>query len=580
MDSFMRILFFCICCFSVLSRLLAAEPFSLALVMKSLSNPYFIEMERGAKIAADEYGVDLEIFGVERATDLEQQIDIMEGLIARHVDAIIIAPVDSKKLFPVCMKAIEQGITLINVDNPLCSEFQVLSDITIPFVGPDNRLGAYELGQYVAGAIGGTGDVAVIEGIRDAQNNEIRTKAFLDALGEHPAIRVVARRSANWHTDEAFGVTTEILQQHPGIKAILCANDNMAIGAVQAVEMAGKNRDIIITGYDNIDAVQALLKDKRMAATVEQHAHEMGRRGVETAYESLVEHTDVKGFPIPVDLITYDSFGCRVALLVSQQNNPFFSRMIHGAQQEAARHGIILQVLNAGDNRAHQLLDATKIIDEASAQCVILNPTDSTTGALIVELLAEHNLPVIVVDREVSNTNITSFIHADNIDGGALAARCMAKELKQGHIIEITGLPDTSAAMDRSFGFNNELNNYPVIQVTKRIAANFSREKSKGVMLDILKSGLPFDGIFAHNDTMILGCLDAFREWGYTAPCALIGFDGIPAVRTEIRAGTIHATIAQQPDIMGAAAIDNIATLLRGSTPAKRTSVPLKLITK
>lgn len=149
---------------------------TIALVMKALSNPFFSKMEAGAKKYAIEEKIPLEIFGVERETDVERQISICENLITRGYGAIVIAPSDSKKLVPICKKAIEKNIIVINIDNPLHEGTMKQLGISIPFVGSDNRVGAGMIGTYIRDKLVGRGRVIVIEGIRGVGNCILQSK--------------------------------------------------------------------------------------------------------------------------------------------------------------------------------------------------------------------------------------------------------------------------------------------------------------------------------------------------------------------------------------------------------------------
>lgn len=151
---------------------------TVALVMKALSNPFFFKMKAGAREYAQEENIPLEVFGVERETDVERQIGIFENLISRGYGAIVIAPADSKRLVPVCKKALEKNIVVINIDNPLHRESMNQFGIDIPFVGSDNRLGAQMVGKYVKKKLKGRGRVIIIEGIRGVENADLRKKGL------------------------------------------------------------------------------------------------------------------------------------------------------------------------------------------------------------------------------------------------------------------------------------------------------------------------------------------------------------------------------------------------------------------
>ncbi len=209
---------------------------TVALVMKALSNPFFFKMEEGARKYAQEENVPLEVFGVERETDVERQIGIVENLISRGYGAIVIAPADSKRLVRVCNKALDKNIVVINIDNPLHQGTMDQLGISIPFVGSDNRIGAGMVGMYVKNKLKGRGQVIVIEGIRGVENADLRKKGFIEAVTQNSAIEVISSESANWHTAEALSLATKLLQKYKSVDAIFCANDKMALGVLQALD--------------------------------------------------------------------------------------------------------------------------------------------------------------------------------------------------------------------------------------------------------------------------------------------------------------------------------------------------------
>lgn len=258
------------------SAITASKP-RIALVMKALSNPFFSKMQEGAKRFSLANNITLDVFGVDRETDVELQISMVENLLSRDYGAIVIAPADSVKLVPVCKKAIDRGIVVINIDNPLSQEEQKKYSIDIPFIGSDNRAGATMVGEYIRQKLGGVGNVLVLEGIRGVENADLRKAGFVEAVTKNSAIKILASESANWHTAEAFSLTTTLLAKFPQVDALFCANDNMALGALQALQLLGLDQRVLIGSYDNVDLVREQMRNGLIHATVEQHPQLMAR---------------------------------------------------------------------------------------------------------------------------------------------------------------------------------------------------------------------------------------------------------------------------------------------------------------
>ncbi|MEA9390735.1 sugar ABC transporter substrate-binding protein [Acerihabitans sp. TG2] len=264
----------------------------IALVMKSLANEFFLTMETGAKDYqkkhADEF--DLISNGIKNETDTANQIQIVEQMIVSKADAIIIAPSDSKALIPVVKKAVDAGIIVINIDNKF--DAAVLKDkgLNVPFVGPDNRKGAKDIGDYLAKHLKAGDQVGIIEGIPTSTNSQQRTQGYQDAMAQ-AGIKVVSVQSGQWEINNANAIAAAMLSEYPNIKALLADNDNMALGAVSAVRAAGKKGQVQVVGYDNIEAIKPMLADGRVLATADQFASQQAVFGINAALAALKNHT-------------------------------------------------------------------------------------------------------------------------------------------------------------------------------------------------------------------------------------------------------------------------------------------------
>lgn len=278
-----------------------------ALVMKSLANEFFKTMEDGArahqKANADKY--ELLCSGIKDEQDVAQQISIVEQMMAQDVKVLVIAPADSKALVPVCKKAVDAGIVVVNIDNKF--DIATLEDkkIRIPFVGPDNRKGAKLGGDYLAGKLAKGDAVAIVEGVPNAFNGVQRKLGFEDAMNA-AGMKIVSSQSANWMPDQAEKVVAGMLVQNPDLKALLCANDNMALGAVAALKSGDKAGKVLVVGYDNISAIQGLMKEGKVLCTVDQHADQIAVFGIRYGLEILSKKSAPSDKETPVDLVTAD----------------------------------------------------------------------------------------------------------------------------------------------------------------------------------------------------------------------------------------------------------------------------------
>jgi ribose transport system substrate-binding protein len=215
----------------------------------------------------------------------------------------VIAPANSKALVPVCKKAMDAGIIVVNIDNKFDEEVLRDRGVQIPFVGPDNRKGARLAGTYLATRLNPGDKVAIIEGAPNAFNGIQRKMGFDDAMIA-TSMNIVSSQTGYWESERALPIAAALINEHPDLKAILCANDSMALGAVTAVRQAGKTGNVHVIGFDNISAVRQLLKDGSILCTVDQHADQLARYGIEYALEMLRTKAPPADKETPVDLIT------------------------------------------------------------------------------------------------------------------------------------------------------------------------------------------------------------------------------------------------------------------------------------
>jgi ribose transport system substrate-binding protein len=266
-------------------------------------------MEDGAKAYQKEHAGDFDLIanGIKDETDTAAQIKIIQQMIANKVDALVLAPADSKALVPVVKQAADAGIIVVNIDNKLDNGALKEKNLTVPFVGPDNRMGAKLVGDYLGKQLKAGDKVGILEGVSTTFNAQQRTAGFQDAMKAVGAV-VVGVQSAQWEMEPANTVASAMLREHPDLKALLCGNDNMALGAVAAVKTAGLNGKVKVVGYDNISAIKPLLAEGRVLATADQYAAKQAVFGIDIAVKAVKEKTPQSKLPASiqtkVDLVT------------------------------------------------------------------------------------------------------------------------------------------------------------------------------------------------------------------------------------------------------------------------------------
>ena len=284
----------------------AAKP-KVGLVMKSLANEFFVTMQEGAKDYQKSHAADFDMItnGIKNETDTSAQIDIVNQMILAKVNAIVIAPADSKALVTVLKKASDAGIKVVNIDNRLDPGVLKSKSLDIPFVGPDNRKGSKLVGDYLAKQLAAGDKVGIIEGVPTTTNAQQRTAGYKDAM-DAAGMKIVSTQSGNWEIDQGQKVASAMLSEYPDLKALLAGNDNMALGAVSAVRAAGKAGKVLVVGYDNIEAIKPMLQDGRVLATADQAAAQQAVFGIQNALKLVKGETvDAKDGVIetPVELV-------------------------------------------------------------------------------------------------------------------------------------------------------------------------------------------------------------------------------------------------------------------------------------
>lgn len=278
----------------------------IAFVVTTMSNPYFVDMIEGAQKEIDKHsGFELIVQAPEKgAIDVERQIQIIENLITQKVQAICVVPADSKSILPVIAKANKAGIPVLNIDNKIDFELAKKDNIGVEtFIGSDNYLGGKLAAEFITKKLNGKGKVVILEGVNGVEAAIQRKGGFLEYINNYPGIQVVASQPADWDREKGLNVFQNILQAHPDVQALFACNDEMALGAIQAVKAARKE-GVVIVGFDATKDGLAAVKAGSMAGTVAQLPVEMGRIAVQKTIDILNGKSVETNIPTEVKLVT------------------------------------------------------------------------------------------------------------------------------------------------------------------------------------------------------------------------------------------------------------------------------------
>ena len=265
-----------------------------------------------------------------------------------------------------------------------------------------------------------------------------------------------------------------------------------------------------------------------------------------------------------------------IGLSVSTLNNPFFVSLADGAKAAAKEKGVSLAVADAGDDSAKQQNDIEDLISR-NVSVLIVNPVDSDAVAPAVQNAISKGVKVISVDRVVNGVDVDCQIASDNVAGARMATEYLAGQIGEGaKVAELQGVPGASATIDRGAGFHEAADK--ALDVVASQSANFDRAEGMSVMENILQSDGSIKGVFAHNDEMALGALQAIAATG--KDIKVVGFDATDDAVNEVKAGRMMATVAQKPELMGETANPTSIRLIAGEEVEKSLPVEVELITK
>ena len=265
-----------------------------------------------------------------------------------------------------------------------------------------------------------------------------------------------------------------------------------------------------------------------------------------------------------------------IGFSVSTQNNPFFVTMANSVKAAADKAGVNVKIVDAQNDPAKQSNDIADLL-QGNISVLIVNPVDSDAVAPAVKDAISKGIKVISVDRVVNGVDVDCQIASDNVAGAKMATEYLVETIGEGTpVAELQGTTGASATIDRGAGFHEVADEK--LDVTGSQTADFNRATGMTVMENLLQANGSIKGVFAHNDEIALGALEAIAATG--KDIKVVGFDATDDAVAAVKAGKMLATVAQQPDQMGKTAVDTAITLAEGETVEKSIPVEVKLVTK
>jgi ribose transport system substrate-binding protein len=286
------------------SRAGKSQKLEIVLVTKALDSEFWQRIKSGAEEAARaDPGVSLAVLAPAQEINIDQQVSILEDQILKRVSALAVSPAGVAEIVPVLDKARAAGIPVVIVDTDVRWPYQT------SFVGIDNRLGGRIAGEYILKAIGGKGKVAVIRGVLGVATQEDRLTGFRDAIANSPGVELVAVQPANSERALGMQVMENMLTSHPDVRAVFGTNDQMALGAMQAIAARHLTGKIVLVGFDATREALRAIEAGEMNAVMAQYPERIGKRAIEEAIKAARGLPVEKRIDIGTALVTKENVG-------------------------------------------------------------------------------------------------------------------------------------------------------------------------------------------------------------------------------------------------------------------------------
>lgn len=278
----------------------------IAIVLKTLSNPFWVEMKEGIEKEAAAKGIKVDIIAASSEEDVQEQLRLLENLLSKGYKAIGIAPLSPVNTIPAVVEANKKGIYIVNIDEKIDMEqLKKSGGSVLAFVTTDNVKVGGKGAEYIINKLPEGGEVAIIEGKSGNASGEFRRQGATEAFKANSKFNLVASQPADWDRSKALDVAANLIQKHPNLKAIYACNDTMALGAVQAVANAGKTGQILVVGTDGAPEAKDSINQGKLNATVAQDPAMIGATSLNILLEALKNKPqispDVEAKEVPVE---------------------------------------------------------------------------------------------------------------------------------------------------------------------------------------------------------------------------------------------------------------------------------------
>lgn len=579
------------------------DTFKIGALVKNVSNPFFVRMVEGYEFAAARYNVEIVVGSTPDEEMADEQLAILEGWLEEgDFDALIVTPFRATSLNTALAAAAEQGIPVVNIDELIPPNAIAEDGLNIATKIASNNVRAGSIAaDYLINLLEPGSDVAVIEGAQGTQSSIDRVNGFIDTA-EAGGLRVIASQPADWDMTKAYEATKTILEAMPEVKAIFAANDGMGLGAVQAVEELGMEDDVLVVSVDAIPEALQAVEEGRLAGTVAQFPEEMAVLAVEAMLKILQGRPVAPEIESPVVLISQDNLnaatsqlgdpeltGLRIGAITKNLNNSFFVDMIAGYDRAAEDLGIEIVTGSTPEEEMadEQLAIVEGWLDDGDFDAFIATPFRATSLNTALAVAAQQGIPVINIDElipaddiDADGLNIAAQIASNNARAGSLAANYLIEILDLGaDVAVIEGAQGTQSSIDRVEGFISAAE-AGGLRVVASQPADWDTAKAYEVTINLLEAMPEIKAIFAANDGMGLGVIQAIEELGMEGDVLVVSVDAIPEALQAVEDGRLAGTVKQFPDEMAYLAVENAIKVIEGRPIPPFVESPVALITQ
>lgn len=260
----------------------------IGLVIKNETDPFWIDYINGLKDACDEFGFEYTLFSNEKETDIEDQLELCSTVLSQGFDLIVVAPLDSTAIAPFILECNNADVPVFVIDTAAdedaCAQLGATVDY---FVTGEDYLGGKMAAQMLVDALNGEGEIAILEGMSGSSTAAAIQEGHMEIFDQYPGIKIATSETANWARSEGYDVTTNILAAHPNIKGLIAANDEMAQGAIQAIEAAGLTGEIIVVTLNYTQDCIDTMKSGQLYGTVDKGPYRQGYQAITRANDIL-----------------------------------------------------------------------------------------------------------------------------------------------------------------------------------------------------------------------------------------------------------------------------------------------------